>query len=55
MGKCENCYWNDSCEIKGGICEDFFPFDEEKLKIEEYNKDLHMRYSYYERFINEFN
>lgn len=54
MGKCENCYWNDSCVTKGDICNDYFPIDDFEMKMKEYDDDLHMRYRTYERLIDEY-
>lgn len=54
MKKCENCYWNDSCELRGDICEGYFPLNDFELEVSEYNEDLHMRYRAYERLVDEF-
>ena len=51
--RCDNCVGSNECE-KEFICDDYFP-DLDKISIEEYESDLHMRYAYYMELIEEYN
>ena len=53
MTKCDNCVGSSEC-TKEFICDDYFP-DLDKILIDEYESDLHMRYKYYMKLIEEFN
>ncbi|MGN0819861.1 MAG: hypothetical protein ACI4M6_05640 [Christensenellaceae bacterium] len=54
MKSCENCFYYDTCQEKGEMCEYYDPlYGAEKIAIEEYEKDLAERAEEYQKVVDE--